>query len=172
MKKILFVFSFIFLNGILFDSILSSLEARPGGGSSFRSSGGSRSSSSSYRSSGSSYRSSGGSYSGGGGGGDASPEALAAVGCSILLVLSLCFYYAYTPENMFKLSEWKMREFIWFASSLLVAAFVAKWLPDSGAFIMLFICLLFVLPFVFMFYGFKNFFGTKEVIYIAKKGKR
>lgn len=185
MKKFLFLFSFVFISSILFESVLSSLEARPGGGSSFRSSG-SRSSGSSYRSSSSSSRSSGGTWfsssssrssgsssgSTGYGNSEFSKEGLNAVWCFLLIVVSMIVYFINVPVDFFKLSDWGLKSFLWTASGLIMGAMAANYLVKSGGFLMMFIIVLFVLPFIFIYYTFKNIFGTKETIYVAKKGRK
>ncbi len=182
MKKFLLLFSFVFISSILFESIISNLEARPGGGSSFRSSG-SRSSGSSYRSSSSSRSGGGGTWfsssstrSGGSSGGSSASSEFTkeggnAVWCFLLIVVSMIIYFINVPADFFKLNDWSLKSIAWTGSALILGSMAASSLLKSGGFVMMFIIVLFVLPFIFIYYSFKNIFGTKEVIFVAKKGK-
>jgi uncharacterized membrane protein len=169
MKYFKLFFLFFCLSFVAIDFIQTQLEARPGGGSSYRSSGSSsRGSSSSYRSSSSSYRSSGSSYGGGGGGGELSPEAGFAIGTIILLIFSALIFFAMFPENIFRSSEWSFGKFAAFIFSLLLLLLAAYLLLKSGALLSIVGFFFVVFPFVLVFYGFKKLFGTRETIYIAK----
>jgi hypothetical protein len=173
MKQFINLLLFSFSLFIAFDFLTENyLDARPGGGSSYRSSSSSssRSSSSSFsRSSSSSSSSSFGSHSSGGGSMSAGDGAT--IGAVFLGIISLFLFMVGFPENPLTLKSWGKINIIMFLLSLGVIALTSLLVFKSSVVMFVFVAAFALGPFILVYSIFKVLFGSRNQIYVSK-GKK